>query len=679
MKLLLSLLTAALPGLAAAAPAQQAYVKASDTSAFYRFGSGVAISGDTVVIGGAGVYIYVRSGTTWAQQGNPLKGAFGSPVAISGDTLITGAPYESNSATGVNGNEASGTATASGAAYVFTRSGATWTRQAYIKASNTGEFDTFGISVAISGDTMVVGAPQEASSAAGVNGNQADNSRLYCGAAYVFTRSGTTWTQQAYLKASNPTEWSYFGSAVAISGDTILVGAKGSNSVYAFTRNGSTWTQQALLKPSNAATGSAGPFGSVLAIDGNTAVMGAYGESSNATGVNGNQTNTSLTNAGAAYVFTRSGTTWTQEAYLKASNTGSDDKFGSTVAISGDKVLVGTSEEDSAAIGLDGDQGSNAAAGSGAAYLFTRNGTTWTQQSYLKASNTAAADGFGGSVAISGGTVVIGAPNEDSHANGINGNQADEDSTDSGAAYIITPPKTVIRTIPPMADNVAGGGAQSFPVMLVGGSYEITFGLYHYGSSDLLLTGSPALTATGSSDFSVTAQPGLLSIPWNGSTTFKVRFTPTAPGTQTATLSIPTNDATQNPIQIQLSGRGLSSTEDTDGDGLNDASEFNMAALGFNWQVSQPALVTPLLADRNRMQLYTPGQMQALYPGATLIAKDPVSGRFKVAVSLKKSDNLVDYFNFPAPAGSSVSINASNKIEFDFATPPEKRAFFRLE
>ncbi len=686
MRTLLPLLTAALPGLATAIPLAHVYVKPADTTASLGFGRAVAISGDTVAVSATGfvaaIYIFVRNGTTWSQQGydfttvNPYwTYRFGDVLALSGDTLVVGDSGESNSASGVNGNQQNGGYSSySGAAYIFTRSGTTWSQQAYLKASNRDADDHFGIGVAISGDTMVVGAPDEDSAAVGVNGDQASNGRQNSGAAYVFTRSGTTWTQQAYLKASNPTDWGEFGVRVAISGDTILVGATGS--AYVFTRSGSTWTQQAQLKASNAAT--SGYFGYSLALDGNTAVVGAYGEKSNATGVNGNQTNENASGAGAAYVFTRSGTTWTQEAYLKASNTGVDDNFGASVAVSGDKVLVGTSQEDSASAGLDGDQASNAAAGSGAAYLFTRKGTTWTQQSYIKASNTAAGDGFGGAVALSGDTVVAGAQGEDSHAAGINGNQADEDSADSGAVYIITPPKTAIRTIPPMADNVTGGGTQSFPVMLINGSYEITFGLYHYGSSDLLLTGSPALTATGNSDFSVTAQPGLQTIPWNGSTTFKVRFTPTGPGPQATTLSIPTNDPTQNPIQIQLSGRGLSFADDTDGDGVNDASEFNMAALGFNWQVNQPALANPLLADRSRMQLYTPGQIQALYPGTTLSAKDPVSGRFKVTTRLKKSDNLADFFDLPAPAGSSVSINASNKIEFEFPVP-DKKAFFRLE
>lgn len=123
--------------------------------------------------------------------------SFGS-LALSGDTLAVGAANEDSNATGVNGNQADNTTGNSGAVYVFVRTGTTWSQQAYLKASNTDAGDNFGFSVALSGDTLVVGAPREASSATGVNGNQADNTAAASGAAYVFTRTGTTWTQQAY-------------------------------------------------------------------------------------------------------------------------------------------------------------------------------------------------------------------------------------------------------------------------------------------------------------------------------------------------------------------------------------------------------------------------------------------------------------------------------------------------
>jgi hypothetical protein len=211
-------------------------------------------------------------------------------------------------------------------------------QQAYLKASNTGAEDLLGSSVAISGDTMVVGAPGEDSNATSVNGNQLDNSAGSSGAAYVFVRSDTTWSQQAYLKASNTGGGDLFGNSVAISGDTIVVGAPR--------------------------------------------------EDSNATGVNDNEADNSALNSGAAYVFVRSGTTWSQHAYLKASNTEAVDSFGGEVAISGDAIVIGAANEDSNATGVNGNQNDNSAPNAGAAYVFGRSGSTWSQQAYLKASNT---------------------------------------------------------------------------------------------------------------------------------------------------------------------------------------------------------------------------------------------------------------------------------------------------
>jgi len=385
---------------------------------------------------------------------------FACSVAVSGDTVVVGAWGESSSATGVDGDQSDNSAEFAGAAYVFVRNGTTWTQQAYLKASNTDTGDRFGQSVAISGDTVVVGAYLEDSNATGVDGDQYDNSADNSGAAYVFVRSGTTWTQEAYLKASNPggrsgswADGDQFGGSVAVSGDTVVVGAHGEDSsatgvdgdgsdnsatnsgaAYVFVRSGTTWTQQAYLKASNIETWD--QFGSSVAVSGDTVVVGALYEDSSATGVNGNQTDNSAANSGAAYVFVRNGTTWTQQAYLKASNTGAGDFFGGSVAVSGNTVVVGAVNESSSATGVNGNQSDTNAPYSGAAYVFVRNGTTWTQQAYLKASNTGAGDAFGGSVAVSGDTVVVGARGESSNARGVNGNQSNNSATNSGAAYV---------------------------------------------------------------------------------------------------------------------------------------------------------------------------------------------------------------------------------------------------
>jgi len=197
--------------------------------------------------------------------------------------------------------------------------------------------------------------------------------------------------------------------------------------------------QQAYLKASNTKTyyaSSVDDFGWSVAVSGDTVVVGTPFEDSNATGVDGDQSDTSAPNSGAAYVFVRNGTTWTQQAYLKASNT--EHWFGVSVSVSGDTIVVGAPYENSSATGVDGDQSDLSAPGAGAAYVFVRNGTTWSQQAYLKASNTGAGDSFGTSVAVSGDTVVVGAINEKSNATGVNGDESDNSAFDPGAAYIFT-------------------------------------------------------------------------------------------------------------------------------------------------------------------------------------------------------------------------------------------------
>jgi len=463
--------------------AQQAYLKASNTGADDRFGEAVAISGDTVVVGapledsaavgvngnqadnsapGAGAaYVFVRTGTTWSQQAY-LKASntdpndnFGSAVAVSGDTLVVGAWAEKSAADTVNGNQANNDFFNAGAAYVFVRNGTTWSQQSYLKAVNCWSGDLFGWSVAVSGDILVVGAPGEESNATGVNGNWSDNSAPDSGAAYIFVRSGTTWFEQAYLKASNTGQFDLFGRSVAISGTTVVVGAPAEDSqatgvngdsadnsatdsgaAYVFVRLaiGGIWIQQAYLKPSN--TGSGDAFGSSVAITLHTIVAGAPFEDSNSTGVNSNQVNNSASNAGAAYVLFRSGTTWSQQAYLKPSNTGANDQFGSSVGVSGNLAIVGAPREASHGTGVNGNEASNSAANAGAAYVFTRSATFWTQQAHIKASNTDANDTFGTSVGVSIDTAVVGAPGEASNATGANGNQANNSASSAGAAYV---------------------------------------------------------------------------------------------------------------------------------------------------------------------------------------------------------------------------------------------------
>jgi len=410
---------------------------------------------------------YVKASNTGGSNGFGGGDTFGWAVSLAadGNTLAVGADGEGSSATGIDGNQADNTAGQSGAVYVFSRSGATWTQQAYVKASNTESSDRFGDSLTLSwdGNTLAVGARGEASNATGINGDQTDNSASQSGAVYVFSRSGTTWSQQAYVKASNTELGDGFGRTVSLAadGNTLAVGAFGEDSsvtgidgnqtdntssssgaVYVFSRSGATWTQQAYVKASNTESGDFfGRFAS-LAADGNTLAVGSLAESSNATGIDGDQIDNSADRSGAVYVFSRSGTTWSQQAYVKASNTGASDQFGWVVSLAADgsTLTVGAYAEASSATGIDGNQADNSASGSGAVYVFSRSGTTWSQQAYVKASNTATGDFFGWTVSLAadGNTLAVGALSEASNVTGINGDQTDNSADRSGAVYVFS-------------------------------------------------------------------------------------------------------------------------------------------------------------------------------------------------------------------------------------------------
>ncbi|MEQ9547426.1 MAG: hypothetical protein RIK85_15595 [Marinobacter sp.] len=392
---------------------------------------------------------------------------FGTALAVSadGNTLAVGVSHEDSNATGVGGDQTDNSAGGSGAVYIFTRSDGTWSQQAYIKASNTDPLDGFGQALALSadGNTLAVGAGDENSSANGVDGNQSDNSAEDSGAVYVFTRSDGAWSQQAYIKASNTESGDLFGTALALSadGNTLAVGAvrEGSNAtgvggnqndnsagnsgaIYVFTRSAGIWSQEAYVKASNTQTGD--EFGTALALseDGNTLAVGASLEDSNATGVAGNQNDNSAGDSGAVYVFTRSDDTWSQRAYVKASNTDPLDGFGQALALSedGGTLAVGAVRESSNSTGVEGNQSDNSAGDSGAVYVFIHSDGIWSQQAYVKPSNTESGDMFGEALALSadGNTLAVSAVREDNNATGVGGYPHDNSAGDSGAMYVFT-------------------------------------------------------------------------------------------------------------------------------------------------------------------------------------------------------------------------------------------------
>ena len=495
--------------------AQQAYLKASNAESSDFFGFSVAIDGNTAVVGAIGeasavggvggdptnntrgfagaAYVFVRSGSTWVEEAY-LKASspdasdfFGNAVAIDGDLIVVGAPGEDGSSSGVGGDPTTNGSTDSGAAYVFARSGGTWHEEVYLKPAATSPGDSFGTAVAVSGATVVVGAPGEDSGARGVNGDPSDDSSLESGAAFVFVRNGSVWLQQAFLKSSNSDRDDRFGQSVAIEGDTVLVGAPGEDSsasgvggqrfdesapgsgaAYVFQRGAGVWSEQTYLKATN--TGAQDHFGSPLALSRDRAVIAAVGEDSVFGGSQPDPSDDSGVSAGAVYVYVRSGSAWSPEAYLKASNPDSRDEFGTSVAIEGDRLLVGTPYEASAATGIGGDEADNSALHAGAAYLFERTATGWFQRAYIKASNTDPLDGFGSGVGLTDEVFLVGALGERGGSRGIGGDPSDNSAPGAGAAYAFTLPpfalsSEVVRLGTPANPAALLPGQTSGPVL----------------------------------------------------------------------------------------------------------------------------------------------------------------------------------------------------------------------
>jgi hypothetical protein len=440
---------------------------------------------DNSLYNAGAVYVYVRRGGTWTQHAylkasNPGRSdLFGLSLALSrdGNTLAVAAPWEASAATGVNGNQGDDSIPQAGAVYVFTRIADTWSQQAYLKASNSGrkgtgddlEGDQFGFSIALSadGDTLAAGAISEDSAATGIGGSQSDDSAADSGAVYVFSRVANAWTQQAYLKSRNSQAGDLFGYAVSLSANGSALAAAaydedgggkgvdpvddnasaGTGAIYAFNRQGSVWTQSGYLKGSRSQRNDALGYAVAMSDDGRTIAGGTAEESCLNGGINPSDCDIdtfpehmAAGSVGAVYVWVRNDDSWEEQAFIKASNPDLEDWFAVRLALSGDGdvLLVGAPMEDSAATGVNGREDDDSADDSGGAYLFTRSGASWRQSAYLKASNTERFDEFGSAVAISGDgtTMVVGARMESSGARTVNGNQNDNDAGQSGAAYV---------------------------------------------------------------------------------------------------------------------------------------------------------------------------------------------------------------------------------------------------
>jgi hypothetical protein len=375
-------------------------------------GSAIALSGDTVLVGAWGeAHVFVREAGAWVHQAR-LTGDhgrdshFGTSVALSGDTAVIGAYRE-------------GVGTAAGAVYVFSRHEGVWSREAKLTSRTSETLELFGSSVAIAGDTLLVGV-------VGGDGAVSDS-----GTAEVFVRNAGTWTLQAQLSAPDGAQGDGFGQDVALSGNRALVGAlrhdprgiANAGAAYVFARDGGEWHLEAQLTAADAAP--TDRFGFAVALDGSTAVVGAWFADFAA----------GRLDAGATYVFTREGGAWTRQAKLVAPDPEPDDRFGHDVAVSGDRVAVGAWLEDAR-----GDA-------SGSVYLFRRQQETWTLQGKLVASDTVAQDRFGHALAFQGDVLVAGAY----------GNS--DEQFDSGSAYVFGLPLLRVVALPAQQTVPPGGVA----------------------------------------------------------------------------------------------------------------------------------------------------------------------------------------------------------------------------
>lgn len=388
----------------ARAQVQSAKLLASDGYPGQSFGRAIDADGDWTLVGvlldsqvgpaSGAAYTYRRRGSEWFETQKLLASDsqagdnFGCSVAIDGSTLVVGS--QSEDPQGVF---------AAGSAYVFELRGGVWRESAKLNSAPLASNAFFGYSVAIDGDRILVGARTEHAVA------------LNSGAAYLFERSGLDWVQTARFVANDGANWDFFGQSVALHGDTALIGSSadgpsgGSDhgAAYVFELNGVAWTQVAKLRASDGGASSA--FSNHLALGDGVALISAYAHSHGIPG------------SGSVYAFERQGGVWTQTQELRAHSPGPSQYFGASVALSGELALIGASNEPSAA------------QSHGAAYVFRRAPSGWIEIGRVQANDAAYADHFGGRVALSDSTAVIGVSQRDDLC-------PQDPACNSGAVYV---------------------------------------------------------------------------------------------------------------------------------------------------------------------------------------------------------------------------------------------------
>lgn len=384
----------------------EAYVKAEFPSPDENFGAVVDLTSDTLVVAARdSVYVFALEAEGWRQQARLRGVGFGSDVAIQGDTLVVGGSRASDG----------------GAAYVYERNGGEWSLAAELRASNADPMDSFGWSVALDGDILAVGAPEESAG----TGGPMDNTEPGAGAVYVFARRDGAWAETDYVKASDAEYGDEFGYSLALQGSQLFVGAPGrdgarqlAGSLYVFELREGSWLEATRVDaPSDDAPSDefGYRFGAAIAVDGDWLAAGG-------------------TDGGVIILRRRDGD-WAQEARLEPDLSRDFLYFGWALALDGDLLVVGAPLDARSGTGLRSTD-SFEALDSGASYLYRRTGNSWNRIARVKASSPDPYDSFGTAVAIHAGRLAIAAPFEDGRAGGINGDETSNETTDSGAVYL---------------------------------------------------------------------------------------------------------------------------------------------------------------------------------------------------------------------------------------------------
>ncbi|MDD4148865.1 MAG: MBG domain-containing protein, partial [Bacteroidales bacterium] len=525
---------------------------ASDRNAQDYYGNSVAIDGNLAIVGawaqdkdafGGGTtlleagaaYILQNIGGTWVEMQKVVASDrsagdnFGYSVDINGDYAVVGARKEDHDAIGANSK------LDAGSAYIFYNNTGTWEQHQKIVALDRNIEDYFGSSVSINGEFIVIGASSEDEDVAG------NNYLNSAGSIYVFQNNTTNWVQTQKIVPSDRAAADFFGSSTNIYGNYIIAGAYNKHEIsaisagaaYVFYYNGTVWSQISKLVAPTPKTQAY--FGFDVAISENFAVVGAYGEDE------------ILNYSGAAYIFSNpgAGATLLFHSKIVASDRQENDRFGYSVDIDGNYIIVGADNSD---LDENGINGFNAA---GSAYIFHYDGLNWTQEQKIVNLDRIPGDFFGCDVAISNNYIIAGAMNQDSDADGIN------NRPEAGAAYVFHNCREI--NVYQQTTQIDNEGTFNFGLVQYGNSSsELSFTIENTGVDNLVLDGTPIveISGTNATDFAINQTATSSPVIPGGSTTFTIIFTPSSASLHTAEISIANNDYDENPYNFTITGTG---------------------------------------------------------------------------------------------------------------------------